>query len=132
MENVTCKEFIDSMVEQIFLSGQVSDAQLKKMLQCRDDGVFKFVLIDIREVFEYTDKSIVGCDKLLPTSTLHIHLDKLEMIKDQNIVLYCRTGSRTGQMLAIMKRMGFKFIAHLSDGIVAYSGETKKNAPLPN
>jgi predicted sulfurtransferase len=59
-------------------------------------------------------------------------MNKLENIKDKFIVLYCRTGSRTGQMLYILKRMGFQKIAHLSDGIVQYSGAKLKNAPLPN
>jgi rhodanese-related sulfurtransferase len=121
----TCKD-IES------LGTELSDIELKELLTCRENGKIAFQLIDIREMFEYSDLSIKGTDILFPTSTMHMHMDVLEKIKESFIILYCRTGSRTGQMLNILKRMGFKKIAHLSDGIVQFSGEKLKNAPLPN
>lgn len=130
-ESFICKS-LQSQLEEIVRSGQVSDTQLQSMLTCKKNYEFDFTLVDIREIFEYSDASIVGCDMLLPTSTIHQHMDKLENIKETFIVLYCRTGNRTDQMLFILKRMGFKKIAHLSEGIVDYSGEIAKNAPLPN
>jgi rhodanese-related sulfurtransferase len=114
------------------LGTQLSDTELKELLTCKENGEVDFKLIDIREMFEYSDLSIKGTDMLFPTSTMHMHMDELEKIKDSFIILYCRTGSRTGQMLNILKRMGFTKIAHLSDGIVQFSGEKLKNAPLPN
>ena len=121
----TCKD-IES------LGTQLSDTQLKELLICRQNKELDFFLVDIREMFEYSDLSIKDTDILLPTSTMHIHMEELEKIKDSFIILYCRTGKRTGQMLTILKRMGFSKIAHLSDGIVQFSGEKLKNAPLPN
>jgi len=120
----TCKD-IES------LGTELSDTELKELLTCKENGEVEFQLIDIREMFEYSDLSIKGTDILFPTSTMHMHMDVLEKIKDDFIILYCRTGSRTGQMLNILKRMGFKKIAHLSNGIVQFSGEKLKNAPLP-
>lgn len=114
------------------LGTELTDSQLKELLTCRDNGEVKFQLIDIREMFEYSDLSIKGTDILFPTSIMHNHMDDIEKIKDSFIILYCRTGSRTGQMLNILKRMGFDKIAHLSDGIVQFSGEKLRNAPLPN
>jgi rhodanese-related sulfurtransferase len=134
-ETLTCKDSFDDkdeQIEKICQGGQVSDWQLKSLLTCRAEKMIDFLLVDIREMFEYFDKSIEGTDLLLPTSSIHLHMDKLEENKDKLIVLYCRTGSRTGQMLHILKRMGFLKIAHLSEGIVTYSGSTLKNAPLPN
>ena len=113
------------------LGSEISDFQLKKLLECRENGKVDFTLIDIREMFEYSDLSIKNTDMLLPTSTIHMYMNKLEQLKDSFIVLYCRTGNRTGQMVHILKRMGFKKIAHLSDGIVQFSGEKLRNAPLP-
>jgi len=120
----TCKD-IES------LGTELSDTELKELLICKENGEVDFKLIDIREMFEYSDLSIKGTDILFPTSTMHMHMNELEKIKDSFIILYCRTGSRTGQMLNILKRMGFRKIAHLSDGIVQFSGEKLKNAPLP-
>lgn len=121
----TCKDIED-------LGQELSDAQLKKLLTCRENNEIDFKLIDIREMFEYSDLSIENTDMLFPTSIMHMHMEELEKIKESFIILYCRTGSRTGQMLNILKRMGFKKIAHLSDGIVQFSGKKLKNAPLPN
>lgn len=134
-EPLACKDYfdnIDEQIEHICENGQVSDWQLKSLLTCRSEQKINFLLIDIREMYEYSDKSIEGTDMLLPTSTIHLHIDNLEEKKDNFIILYCRTGSRTGQMLQILRRMGFNKMAHLSEGIVAYSGATLKNAPIPN
>ena len=121
----TCKDISS-------LTSEISDKELKNLLTCRENGEVDFTLIDIREMFEYSDLSIDGTDLLLPTSILHTKMDELEKIKESFIILYCRTGNRTGHMLGILQRMGFKKIAHLSDGIVQFSGKTSKNAPLPN
>jgi len=113
------------------LGNELSDSQLKQLLDCRENGEVEFTLIDIREMFEYSDLSIKNTDMLLPTSTIHMYMNKLEQLKDSFVVLYCRTGNRTGQMLHILRRMGFDKIAHLSNGIVQFSGEKLRNAPLP-
>ncbi|WP_024954624.1 rhodanese-like domain-containing protein [Sulfurospirillum arcachonense] len=130
-KSFTCKEFLEQNIKRIAKTGQTSDAELKSLLTCRANGEFDFILIDIREMFEYSDASIKGCDMLLPTSSIHMNMDKLDNIKDKFIVLYCRTGNRTDQMLFILRRMGFKKISHLTEGIVQYSGEKLKNAPIP-
>lgn len=128
MQELTCEELLKQSIQ----THQVSDMELKKFLTCKDKNLLDFLLIDIREIFEYSEKSIEGTDLLLPTSTLHEKMAILEAKKETFILLYCRTGNRTSHMLRILKRMGFEKIAHLSDGIVGYSGKTLKNAPLPN
>ena len=132
---LACKDYfdnVDEQIEHICQNGQVSDWELKSLLICRSEQKVDFLLIDIREMYEYTEQSIEGADMLLPTSTIHLHMDNLEAKKDSFIILYCRTAGRTSQMLQILKRMGFSKIAQLSEGIVSYSGVTLKNAPIPN
>ncbi len=117
--------------ERIFSDGQVKSKDLEKLLDHRKKGDIDFKLIDIREVYEYSDRSIDGTDLLYPTTLFHKYIDELNNIKDENIILYCRTGNRTGQVLQILKRMGFENIAHLTLGIVEYDGKTSKNAKIP-
>ncbi len=116
---------------RVFSSGQASDEDLQKLLKYKEEGEFDFKLIDIREIYEYNDRSIDETDLLYPTTLLHKYIEDLEKLKDEHILLYCRTGNRTGQVLTILKRMGFDKIAHLTQGIVTYSGKTSKNAKLP-
>ncbi len=123
---------MEKLKEKVFSSLQVEDEELQNLLKHRKDGKFDFKLIDIREIYEYSNSSIDETDLLFPTTMLHEYMDHLDELKDKYIVLYCRTGSRTSQVLNILKRMGFEKVAHLTSGIIAFSGETSKNAKLPN
>ena len=123
---------LEEMKNRVFSSNQAEDTDLQDLLRYRKNGEFDFKLIDIREIYEYSDMSIEGTDLLYPTTLFHKYIDDLNKIKDDYIILYCRTGNRTGQVLRILNRMGFDKIAHLTQGIVAYSGKTSKNAKLPN
>lgn len=120
----TCKAILEKP--------HISGGELEYLLDAREKELLSFSLVDIRELYEYSDLSIKGTDLILPTSRMHLHMEEVEKLREIPFVLYCRTGNRTGQMLHIMGRMGFEQAAHLGDGIVAYHGETLRNAPPPN
>ncbi len=119
-------------LEEILLKKEKSSAELEALLEARERGEIDFNLVDIREVFEYNQASIDGTDLLIPTSSIQQHFDKLEAIRDEPIVLYCRTGNRTGQIMYALDNMGFPKVSHLSQGIVTYHGKTSHGAKLPN
>mgnify|MGYP000160884103 FL=1 len=119
------------LVQNVSKSHEVSADELQFLLACRAKGKLDFLLIDIREMVEYSALSIKGTDVLLPTSTIHLAMDELVKRKNSLIILYCYSSSRTFQMVHILKRMGFSKIAHLEGGIMEYRGEKLKNAPLP-
>lgn len=132
---LTCSESFDSVKEQlecIWANGQISDWQLQSLLTCRAEKKVDFVLVDIRELFEYANSSIIGTDLLLPTSKIHMLVDELTKHKAAFLILYCAHGNRSAQVLQILAQMGFTKIAHLSEGIATFSGATHSNAPLPN
>ncbi|MCF6172865.1 MAG: rhodanese-like domain-containing protein [Campylobacteraceae bacterium] len=118
-------------INDIFIEGQISNEEMMELLDKRASGELSFKLIDIREIYEYSDESIDGTDLLYPTTMFHKYIDELNESRDGNIILYCRTGNRTAQILGILKRMGFEKVAHLSRGIVDFSGKKSKNAQLP-
>jgi len=122
---------LEELVKKVFETSHTSDEDFQKLLELRDEKKFDFKLIDIREIYEYSDQSIDGTDLLYPTTLFHKYINELNKIKDEHIVLYCRTGNRTGQVLGILKRMGYSHVAHLDMGIMSYSGKTSKNAKLP-
>ncbi len=119
------------IVNTVAKSHEVSAEELQFLLSCRSKGKIDFLLIDIREIPEYTALSIKGTDLLLPTSTIHYHMDELIKHKNTLMIFYCYSSSRTFQMVHILQRMGLLKIAHLSGGIMEYRGEKLKNAPLP-
>ena len=120
-----------SLIQTVQHSCEISSDELIYLLECRTKQKVNFTLIDIRELFEYSDLSIKGTDLLLPTSNIHANMDQLTKRKGGFLIFYCRTANRTAQMLFILRRMGFEHIAHLSRGIVDFRGEKLKNAPLP-
>ena len=127
----TEEERMMQMVQSVSKSHELNAEELQFLLSCRTKGKLDFLLIDIREIVEYSALSIKGTDFLLPTSTIHLVIDELAKQKHRLIILYCYSSSRTFQMVHILKRMGFSKIAHLEGGIMEYRGEKLKNAPLP-
>ncbi len=124
--------YTKEQLEEMLNHEEMSAAELQTLLEARERGEVDFVLIDVREVFEYTDRSIKGTDLLLPTSRIQGHLDKFEELKNRAVVLYCRTGTRTWQVMSALKRMGYDNVVHLDPGITGYYGETVRDAPIPN
>ncbi|AFL68530.1 rhodanese-like domain-containing protein [Sulfurospirillum barnesii] len=125
------EEALMNLVQTLTKSLEVTPETLHVMLNLRAQGKLNFLLVDIREIYEYTQLSIKGTDLLLPTSTIHLHMEQLKKLHGTLLIFYCRSANRTLQLLHILKRMGFSNIAHLHGGIIEYKGEKIKNAPLP-
>lgn len=77
-------------------------------------------LIDVREPVEWDINHIEGA-QLLPKQWFESGdaLAKLEM--NRTPVLYCKTGVRSAEVLAIVKKAGFSDAVHLQGGIVAWA-----------
>ncbi len=125
-------EYSKEELKEMLKTKQMSSSALETLIKARNEGKVDFKLIDIREMFEFTDRSIVGADFLFPTSMIQKYVGEFEKMRDIPIVLYCRTGNRTGYIMSALENMGLTNVVHLSQGIVAYRGETTKNAKLPN
>ena len=119
------------IIQNVSKSHEVSPDELRFLLSCRSKGKIDFLLVDVREMYEYTELSIKGTDLLFPTSTIHNNMNELMKYKEQLMIFYCHSSGRTFQMIHALKRMGLAKIAHLDGGIVEYRGEKLKNAPLP-
>ena len=125
-------QYTNEELQAMLESKQMSSDALQALLKAREEGKVKFTVIDIREVYEFESGSIDGTDLLIPTSVIQAHLDKLEALKDEPVVLYCRTGNRTGQVMSALERMGYEKVVHLSRGIISYTGATSHQAKIPN
>lgn len=95
-------------------------------LKRRIDAKEKFVLLDVREKFEYDICRISG-SKLIPLGELPSRMSELDSADD--IVLQCKTGGRSGRALRLLREAGFTKLNNLEGGITAWAGEIDPSVP---
>lgn len=67
------------------------------------------ILVDVRSPEEYAEGHVEGA-KNIPIDSLPGSLSKFGENKDQEIVLYCRSGRRSGMVEKILEKNGYKFV----------------------
>jgi len=127
-ENPRIKELVDyeefcnmkKEEEKSLTKNEISVHQLKKMIDDHED----FVLIDVREEYEWDICKIKGAKLISLSEIMNGNIDILENIeKDKNIILHCHTGARSAEALNILRNKGFKNLKNLVGGIDAWSNE---------
>ena len=79
----------------------------------------KFVFIDVREPWEYEEFNLGA--KLIPLGTLINSMYELDDHKNEEIVLHCRSGARSGQAQMMMQANGFSNVRNLTGGVMAWN-----------
>jgi rhodanese-related sulfurtransferase len=88
-------------------------------LKSKLDSGEKIHLLDVREPHENADFNIGGT--LLPLGQIRsMQVDEIEDWKDDEIVVYCRSGNRSGQACMFLETMGFTNTKNLTGGMVAW------------
>ena len=94
-------------------------------LKSRMDAGEELHLVDVREPHENADFNIGGI--LLPLGMIQsMQIDEIEDLKDKEVVLYCRSGNRSGQAAMYLEMMGFKNPKNLAGGILAWQKKVGK------
>lgn len=101
---------------------EVTVQELKKLMDSKAD----FQLIDVREPHEYDICHLNG--ELIPMSDIPNNVDKIA--KDKQVVIHCRSGKRSGDMLLwLEKNHGFTNLYNLKGGILAWAREIDPEFP---
>ena len=109
--------------EELLKKEQLDSDELEALLEARELGMIDFTLVDVREWMEWVGQRIKGTDFLVPTTTFYDALSQIESKKDEPIILYCFTGSRSAYCQQVLKNMGYKQVGNLTYGIISYQGE---------
>ena len=96
----------------------VTPRELRAMLDAGAD----VALIDVREPPEWEINRIDGA-VLIPKSAIDSGEGLALLPTDRVAVLYCKSGLRSAQALAAVKRAGFADAVHLDGGILAWAAE---------
>ena len=94
----------------------ITPQELREMM----DSGKKLALIDVREQAEWDINHIEGA-QLVPKSSLSSGEGLAQLPHDRKAVLYCKTGVRSAEALAAVKKAGFSDAVHLQGGIVAWA-----------
>ncbi|WP_456434082.1 rhodanese-like domain-containing protein [Nitratifractor sp.] len=118
---------MDVDCDELLSKDSVDSAELEVLLKAREAGECDFLLVDVREPFEYEAGHIPGVDLLRPTSTFqHWARELAEGMKDRTLVITCRTANRSYQVQQILRRMGHPRVIDHAGGIVSWRGPIEK------
>jgi adenylyltransferase/sulfurtransferase len=118
-ELIDYDQFCGIVPEVNTLSNQyeITPAELAELLQ-RDDRPY---LLDVRNPYEVAIASIPGTDKVIPVDQLPERLNELDTSRE--MVVYCRSGARSGRAVELLKSAGFRKIKNMSGGILRWADD---------
>src|SRR5687768_4851399 len=100
----------------------ISVTQLEAMLKEREEGTRDFELIDVREPNEFEINRIPGA-KLIPKGEFLNGNALGDLPSDKPIVLHCKSGVRSAEVLAIVKGAGYGDAVHVGAAAVPWVGQ---------
>ncbi|WP_227996272.1 adenylyltransferase/sulfurtransferase MoeZ [Nocardia australiensis] len=86
-------------------------------------------IIDVREPVEWDIVHIEGA-KLIPKDRILSGDALSELPQNRPIVLHCKTGIRSAEALAALKRAGFSDATHLQGGVIAWANQIDPSLPV--
>lgn len=88
-------------------------------LKDRIDAGEKLRLLDVRRADEYENFNLGGT--LLPLEKIQVmETDDIDDWKDEEIIVYCRTGNRSVIASQYLEQMGFTNMVNLAGGVVGW------------
>jgi rhodanese-related sulfurtransferase len=82
------------------------------------------LVLDVRTPAEYAEGHIPGAVNI-PHTELASRVAELERAREQDIVVYCRSGGRANQALEVLEKSGFRRLFHLKGDYTRWSEEKR-------
>jgi len=79
----------------------------------------KTMLLDVREMNEIKSGMLIDAIHI-PLSGIGKRLSELDKYKDDAVVVYCRSGNRSGSVCRTLSGRGFEQVYNLAGGIMAW------------
>ncbi len=124
-ELIDYEQFCGIRPEVSTLSNQyeITPAELAELLRS-DERPF---LLDVRNPYEVEIASIPGTDLVIPVDQLPERLSELDSSRE--MVVYCRSGARSGRAVELLKSAGFRKVRNMVGGILRWSDEVDPSVP---
>ncbi|SKA41921.1 Rhodanese-related sulfurtransferase [Chitinophaga eiseniae] len=89
----------------------------KEELKQRIDAGEQLNILDVREPHERAEFNIGGFH--IPLGLVQtMQVDEIEHLKDEEVIVYCRSGNRSGQACMLLETMGFTNVKNLTGGML--------------
>ena len=130
-KNPTVTELIDYEEFCGVVSDAAQEAAAGSTLTAREladivEGGAPLHLVDVREPHEWEINRIPGAT-LIPLDDLPSRL--AELPQQEPVVVYCKSGGRSAEALALLKQSGFSTAKHLGGGILSYARTVDPSIP---
>ncbi|HEY0239058.1 MAG TPA: adenylyltransferase/sulfurtransferase MoeZ [Friedmanniella sp.] len=102
--------------------------QLEEWLAERERGEKDFLLVDVRESVE-RDINLIPGSVLIPKGDFQTGEALGRMPQDKQVVLYCKTGVRSSEVLAIVQGAGLADAVHVGGGVSAWVSQVDPSQP---
>ncbi len=95
----------------------MNDITVEELKERMDRGE-SLHIIDVREPHEYEEFNIGA--KLIPLGTLPDAAACMDVLKNEEIILHCRSGARSGNAKLYLQELGFSKVRNLLGGMLAW------------
>ena len=95
----------------------MDDITSKELHQRLSNGE-KLNIIDVREEWEFEEKNIGAV--LIPLDSLPDRLSEIDNFKEQELIIHCKSGARSGRAKQFLETQGYTKVRNLLGGILGY------------
>jgi len=106
---------IPEEAQQAALGSTITARELKEKMDRGED----FFLVDVREKNEYEIVNIPGA-VLIPKGEFLTGEAFAKLPQDKQIILHCKSGGRSAEALAAVKKAGFSNAVHVGGGVLSW------------
>jgi molybdopterin/thiamine biosynthesis adenylyltransferase/rhodanese-related sulfurtransferase len=124
---VFCGSISDDAAEAA-AGSTISVGTLKQWVDEREGGTRDFTLVDVREPNEYEINRIPG-SVLVPKGEFLTGEALSRLSQDKQLVVYCKTGVRSAEVLAMLHGAGFADSVHVGGGAAAWVNQIDPSQP---
>ncbi|MFZ2176536.1 MAG: adenylyltransferase/sulfurtransferase MoeZ [Rhodococcus sp. (in: high G+C Gram-positive bacteria)] len=103
----------------------ITATELRDLLESGKD----IQIIDVREPVEWDIVHLPGA-VLIPKDRILSGEALAELPQNKPIVLHCKTGVRSAEALAALKKAGFSDATHLQGGVIAWANQVDTSLPV--
>ena len=106
----------DAAATEIDIANLPANVDVETVAAIKDDA--NVFVLDVREQYEYDEGHISGVT-LIPMGEIPNRLS--EIPTDQQVIVTCRSGNRSGQVTDFLREQGFTNVHNMEGGINAWS-----------